>query len=153
MDTIGRSVSIILLVILFLLFPLRYDAVVQEQSCELYVHNETNRLLNTIIQTQELTLEQYQNYSSRIFDTQSRYEIHVECYETKYLLENETKVNYLDYVNVLEELDKKGVISFHHGDYISINLQQKDSFTKRLMNLFIPTFPTSEYIQIGGCIT
>lgn len=152
MDTIGRGAAVLLAIVLVLLFPIRYDAIKQQKSSELWIQNETKHLLYEMLQTRQLSLAVYEEYCNAIYDTQTLYQIRISCYRNSEQLLGEQVVSFHQYQDVLEELKSNKVFYFQESDYVTIHLTRNETFTQKLMNLFIPTFPTTDNIQTGGSV-
>jgi hypothetical protein len=149
MESLGRMVAILLAVILLLLFPLRYDALLQKETVESYVNQEMEYFFYQITTKHHIDVSMYEEFTQRINASGDFYTVGIESYVPTII--GETSANILDYENVLEQLKTDTKVEFETNDYLVITIHKNsESFYDRLTNLFLPMFAANDDITIGG---
>ena len=147
MESIGRCVAIILLVIFLFLCPMRYRALAHQLSVESYIETELLYLQNNISQSGEITRMDVEYLITCLSSAQYIYELYIEVYQPVYY----DKV-VLEYENALVILSQEFRMELNEGDYFLIRVERKQTFIDRIKNLFIPTFPETTQLLYGGYV-
>lgn len=151
MESLGRMVAVILAVILLILFPLRYDAMMERETVESYVHQEMEYFLHQMIERRYVDISMYENFIQQLNASGDIYIIEIERYcETSY---QEEARNSVTYENVRTQLTKENEVTFELGDHLVLSIEKtSDSFYDQLSNLFLPMFPANKNVTMGGSI-
>ncbi len=151
MDSLGRMVAIILAVILLLLFPLRYDALLQKETVESYMNQEMEYFFYQMTTKHYVDVAMYEDFIQQITAIGDLYTVMIESYVPT--IPNESNARYLDYENVLDILRRDSKVTFQSDDYLVLTIRKNsESFYDQLTNLFLPMFSSKEDITIGGCM-
>lgn len=151
MESLGRMVAMILAVILLFLFPLRYDALMEKETVESYIHQEMEHFLYQITNRKYVNVTMYENFARLISATGDLYTVEIERYTPTYYAEEGG--NSVTYENVREQLKNQDKVIFEEGDYLVLSIKKtSDSFYDQLMNLFLPIYPLKHEVIMGGGI-
>lgn len=149
MESLGRMVAIILAVILLLLFPLRYDSLMKKETVESFLNQEMEHFFHQMTVKHSVDIMMYDNFMQQISATGDLYTVEIERYVP--IAYQEESGTYLEYENVTEQLKLGFKVDFEEEDYLVVNLyKNSESFYDKLSNLFLPIFPESVQLTIGG---
>lgn len=152
MGALGRMTAIILAVILLILFPIRYEAQKTDLSMSSYVNTKMDYFFHLMCSRHELSKEMYDEFCNQLSVTGISYHIDIERY-SEVIYSKESKETYLEYEDVLQELNNVECVPLNQSDYLLIRVQkQNNTVIDRIKNIFLPTSNRPSVYVVGGCI-
>jgi hypothetical protein len=120
-----------------------------KETVESFINQETEYFFHQITARHYVDVSMYENFIHQLSTTGDIYTVMIERYApTTY---QEETVPFLDYENVLEQLKLSPKVTFESEDYLVISISKtSNSLYDQLTNLFLPMFPESKNVTMGG---